>query len=54
MSNRQFTLMFNHILPYRGEFQIGVKPRAAEGYFWETELDFIQSKVNPPQRTESI
>lgn len=40
--------MFNHILPYRKEFQISVKSGTTEGYFWETDLDFIHSKVNSP------
>lgn len=37
--------MFNHILTYRREFQIGVKSGAVGGYFWETGLDFTQSKL---------
>lgn len=47
------SFMFNHILPNRKEFQIGVKPGTAEGYFWETDLSFIHSKVNSPSEQRS-
>lgn len=40
--------MFNHILTFRRDFQIGVKSGAVEGYFLRNKPGLCPTKVNPP------